>query len=297
MPSGLWSLAVLGLLALCGAADSSNRETTALRVTPGQAELRGPDSVQQLAVEGVGSDSVVDDLTPEAEFASSHPDVATVDSAGTISAQGDGEAIITIRHGALSAQVPVKVREFTAGRSINFANQIVPIFTKLGCNAGGCHGKASGQNGFKLSLLGFEPTVDYDALVKEGRGRRLFPARPEQSLLLLKATAKVPHGGGRRLEAGSHEYRLITRWIATGVPFGKADDPTVARIETYPDTRVMPRGTRQQIVVTAQYTDGSTEDVTRWAQYQSNDAEVAAVADGGQVATRELSGQAAIMAR
>src|SRR5262249_49345697 len=160
--------------------------------------------------------------------------------------------------------------------------QIVPIFTKLGCNGGGCHGKASGQNGFRLSLLGFEPAVDFETLVREGRGRRVFPAAPGRSLLLTKATAQVPPGRGRRLEAGSHEYRVIERWVASGMPFGKETAPTVSRIDVWPDTRVLPRGTRQQLVVTAYYSDGSTEDVTRWAQYQSNDTEVATVAEGGQ---------------
>src|SRR2546421_9302604 len=85
-------------------------------------------------------------------------------------------------------------------RPINFPNQIVPIFTKAGCNAGGCHGKSSGQNGFKLSLLGFEPSEDYEHLTKEARGRRLFPAAPDRSLWLLKATATLPHGGGKRVD-------------------------------------------------------------------------------------------------
>src|SRR5262245_62484988 len=93
-------------------------------------------------------------------------------------------------------------------RPLNFTNDIVPIFTKAGCNAGGCHGKASGQNGFRLSLLGFEPAEDYEHLVKEARGRRLFPAAPENSLLLLKGTATLPHGGGKRLESDSDDYRL-----------------------------------------------------------------------------------------
>ena len=104
---------------------------------------------------------------------------------------------------------------------VNFPNQIVPIFTKLGCNSGGCHGKASGQNGFKLSLLGFEPTEDFEHLVKEGRGRRLFPAAPDKSLLLLKPIGDVPHGGGTRLEVDSHSYRLMRRWIEQGMPYGK----------------------------------------------------------------------------
>jgi hypothetical protein len=265
----------------------------ALRVFPVQAALRGPDAVQQLAVAEIDGR----DVTDRAEFATSDPKVATVDASGLITAQGDGSATVTVRHGPGVAALPVTVREFAPGPPINFANQVVPIFTKLGCNSGGCHGKASGQNGFRLSLLGFEPALDYETLVLEGRGRRLFPAAPERSLLIQKASGKVPHGGGRKLEPGSHEYRLITRWIAAGMPRGRAEDPTVARIEIYPDRRVLARGATQQVVVTAHYTDGSTEDVTRWAQYQSNELDVASVADGGRARAGDLSGQAAIMAR
>src|SRR5258706_3819277 len=94
-------------------------------------------------------------------------------------------------------------------RPLNFTNDIVPIFTKAGCNSGGCHGKASGQNGFKLSLLGFEPGEDYEHLVMEARGRRVFPAAPENSLLLLKGVAATPHGGGKRLDPKSEDYKLL----------------------------------------------------------------------------------------
>jgi hypothetical protein len=268
-----------------------------IEVQPAQAVLTGPDAVQQLAVDGILPDTTRRDLTAAAEFASSDSKVVTVSPAGTILARGDGRATVRVRVGTHEASVPVEVRRFAAGLPLNFTNQIVPIFSKFGCNSGACHGKASGQNGFRLSLLGFEPALDHETLVKEGRGRRLFPAAPEQSLLLQKATAQVPHGGGKKLEPGSHEYQLIARWIGAGMPYGKETDPIVARIEVYPDTRVMPRGSTQQIVVTAHYTDGTTEDVTRWAQYQSNDTEVATVAEGGQVDTRGMSGQAAVMAR
>src|SRR6476659_5131222 len=106
-------------------------------------------------------------------------------------------------------------------RPLNFANDIVPIFTKAGCNAGGCHGKASGQNGFKLSLLGFEPGEDYEHIVREARGRRVFPAAPDQSLLLSKAVNATPHGGGRKLDAASDEYAILKKWISSGMPWGK----------------------------------------------------------------------------
>ncbi|MFO0950775.1 MAG: DUF1549 domain-containing protein [Isosphaeraceae bacterium] len=293
-----WALAITGACAAAAPVDTLASSPASLRVFPDRALLRGPDSVQQLAVDALEPDGSARDTTGSgAVFSSSDEKVATVDKKGMISATGDGSATVTVRLGSLEAKVPVEVKHFADGLPINFANQIVPIFSKLGCNGGGCHGKASGQNGFRLSLLGFEPPLDFETLVKEGRGRRLFPPNPSKSLLLTKATAQVPHGGGKRLEPGSHEYRLIERWVAKGMPYGSESDPKVARIEIRPEARVMPRGTSQQIVVTAHYTDGSTEDVTRWAQYQSNDTEVASVAEEGQVETRGLSGQAAVMAR
>ncbi len=272
-------------------------QATSLRIMPATVLLRGPDSVQQLAIDGLADGREPRDLTRQAKFESSDPRVATVDESGLITARGDGNALVSVRAGQVASKVPVAVKEFTAGVPVHFANQVVPIFTKLGCNAGGCHGKASGQNGFRLSLLGFEPALDYETLVKEARGRRVFPSAPDASLLLTKATAKVPHGGGKRLDPDSHEYRLIRRWIAIGMPVGKPADPKVEQIAIYPGERVLTRGSGQQIVVTATYTDGTTEDVTRWAQYQSNETDVAAVEQGGRVESRRLAGQAAIMAR
>ncbi len=295
--SGLIAALVLVSLGVDPATSRAGEEIVSIAVVPSRAVLRGPDSVQQLAIDGLTARSTREDQTAQATFVSSNPAVATVDTLGTIAARGDGSATVTVRVGSHEAMVPVEVKDHASGLPINFANQVVPVFTKLGCNSGGCHGKSSGQNGFKLSLLGFEPTLDYETLVKEDRGRRLFPAASEQSLLLLKATARLPHGGGRKMEPGSHEYQVVSRWIRSGMPYGKETDPSVARIEIFPEARVMSRGASQQIVVTAVYSDGSTEDVTRWAQYQSNDTEVAMVADGGRVESREMSGQAAVMAR
>jgi hypothetical protein len=272
-------------------------EPAALRAFPAAMTLRGPDSFQQLVVDALVPGRDEYDLTGEVQFVSSDAKVATVDRNGTITARGDGSATITIRRGPLETKVAVTVRDFAAGLPVNFANQVLPIFTKQGCNAGGCHGKASGQNGFRLSLLGFEPALDYETLVNEGRGRRLFPAAPDRSLLLLKAAGRVPHGGGKRLDPDSGEFRLIRRWIGLGMPVGKPTDPTVSRIEAYPRQRIMPRGSTQQLAITAHHSDGSSEDVTRWAQYQTNDPEVASVEPGGKVESRTLSGQAAIMAR
>ena len=145
---------------------------------------------------------------------------------------------------------------------INFPNQIVPIFSKLGCNGGGCHGKSGGQNGFALSLLGFVPELDYQTLVKENRGRRLFPASPDNSLLLLKATGTMAHAGGKRMETDSDEYKLIRRWIASGTPFGRPEDPIVTKISVYPEQSIVSRFNRQQFSVYAHYSDGTVNDVT-----------------------------------
>ena len=107
---------------------------------------------------------------------------------------------------------------------VSFVNDVVPLLTKAGCNAGVCHAKAGGgQNGFQLSLLGFEPAEDYDHLVREGRGRRLFPAAPRQSLLLRKASGSVPHRGGVRLPVDSEGYALLLKWVQQGTPFQTSD--------------------------------------------------------------------------
>src|SRR5439155_20267151 len=108
---------------------------------------------------------------------------------------------------------------------VHFANDVVPLLSKLGCNGAACHGKASGQNGFRLSVFGFDPAADYAALVREARGRRVFPADPRASLMLRKPTGQLAHGGGRRLEFDSADYRLLLRWIEQGMPRGAADAP------------------------------------------------------------------------
>jgi hypothetical protein len=271
--------------------------TRRIRISPSHADLLGPDAVQQVAVDGLEGERAPIDLTGRTTYRSEDAAVAEVDSNGLIVAKGEGTTRVIAQVGEMVDRVAVTVKAFAAAPPPHFANQVVPVFTKLGCNSGGCHGKASGQNGFRLSLLGFEPALDYETLVNEDRGRRIFPAAPARSLLLQKATGLVPHGGGKRMAEGSHEYRILLRWVQSGSPLGRANESPLDRIEIYPSSRRLSRGTSQQVVVTARYNDGRIEDVTRWAQYQSNDVEVADVTEAGQVRTVGLSGQAAIMAR
>ncbi len=268
------------------------------RTVDGAFTLDGQDSRQQLVVTGKYATGQLRDLTSKVTYEVAPEGVLTIDKSGLIIPRSDGTATITAKTAEGPAgTIRATVVHFAHDPLVNFPNQIVPIFTKLGCNSGGCHGKASGQNGFKLSLLGFEPSEDYEHLVKEGRGRRLFPASPDKSLLLLKPTGEMPHGGGTRMEVDTHSYRLMRRWILQGMPYGSDSDPTVARIEVFPAERTMPQNGEQQLQVIAHYSNGATEDVTGTVKFEPNSPEMAEVTASGLVKTLDLTGDVAVMAR
>lgn len=181
---------------------------------------------------------------------------------------------------------------------VSFINDVMPVLTKAGCNAGVCHAKAgNGQNGFQLSLLGFEPTEDFEHLVKEARGRRLFAGTPERSLLLMKATGQMPHGGGVRLQASSESYGLLREWIRQGAPFDQAGTPKLVSIEVVPKRGTVPRHGEQQIKALAHYSDGNVRDVTNLALYESNDKAIAEVNDRGLLKVLDITGNVAVMVR
>jgi len=274
-------------------------EITAAPVSVGQTlHLRGADARQQLLVTAKLEDSTLRDYTRAVKYEAKPANVVKVDANGFLIPLGDGSATITAKlSNGTNATLAVKVENFKTPTPINFANQITPIFTKNGCNGGGCHGKSGGQNGFRLSLLGFEPSEDYEHIVQEARGRRLFPAAPDRSLLLMKATATLPHGGGKRLEPNSDDYRLIVRWIQQGMPRGSTNDPFVERIEVFPKERTMSLGAEQQLAVVARYTDGHTEDVTRSALYEPNDKDMAKTDENGLVKLYQQPGDVAVMIR
>lgn len=263
-----------------------------------QFTISGRDTGQQLLVHGRYSSGQVRDLSRSVQYTVEPAGIVSIDSSGYVEGLKEGQATIrAVASGAAPAEISVTVTNIEQDLPINFANQVVPIFTKFGCNGGGCHGKSGGQNGFALSLLGFVPTEDYEYLVKEARGRRLFLAAPTQSLLLQKATAQAPHGGGQRVDVDSPAYNLMRRWIEQGVPYGEADDPQVVGIEVFPKERLMGRESQQQLVVVAKFSDGHTEDVTRMTQFDSNDTEMGEVNVTGLVSTAKLTGSVAVMAR
>lgn len=181
---------------------------------------------------------------------------------------------------------------------VSFVNDVVPLLTKSGCNTGVCHAKASsGQNGFQFSLLGFEPQEDFEHLVNEGRGRRLFPASPEQSLLLLKATGIVPHGGGVRLEPNSKSYDLLLSWIRQGANYDGDSAPKLIAFEVVPREGSVNPNETQQLTAVASYSDGSQREVTDLALYEANDRAMAEVNGSGLVHFSDIPGKAAIMLR
>ncbi len=274
----------------------SPAEVKTLAVQPTSVTLKGLDDSAQLIVTATLA-SRLQDLTGDVKYQVADPKVARVTTLGRVIPLANGTTEVTATFGDRSVKLTVSAESCDVNLPINFANQIVPIFTKLGCNSGGCHGKSGGQNGFALSLLGFVPEMDYQSLVKEARGRRLLPSSPDHSLLLLKATGVMAHAGGKRMEVGSDEYKLVRRWIAAGTPYGKPNDPTVTKITVFPEHRILTRQNRQQFAVLAHYSDGSVADVTQRAQFESNEGEIAIVDGAALVRTLEMSGEAAVMAR
>lgn len=268
------------------------------RSQDGRVLLAGRDSSQQLLVVGQYDSGQLRDMTRSVAYTVAPDGVVSIDKTGYVAAVKDGTAVVRVTAApGIESELRVEVAHIAQDLPLSFPNQVVPIFTKHGCNGGGCHGKSGGQNGFALSLLGFEPSEDYEHLVKESRGRRLFPAAPDRSLLLLKGTGQAPHGGGQRIEADSSAYRTLRRWIEQGLPYGKPDDPTIARIDVLPVEPVLGRDCQQQLLVTAHYTDGSAVDVTRCTTFDSNDPELATADLRGLVTTKKRTGSVAIMAR
>ena len=247
------------------------------------------------------------DRTLAATFASLTPKIVAVSADGIVTPVGDGAGVIVARVDGLEARATFQVIDGGRDLPVTFEKDVQPILTRFGCNAGACHGKARGQNGFQLSLLGFDADFDFAALTEEARGRRVFPASPENSLLLLKAIGALPHGGGRRLTQGDFHYEVMRRWIAAGLPRTPKDEPTIERITVEPTERLLlpspfgkgarGEGAEQQLIVTAHYSDKKTADVTHLTMFQSNESVIAAVDAEGRVKAGPLPGEAAIMAR
>jgi len=289
----LISLAVRARAEEAARADSWLLAIQSLRVEPAEVVLRGDNRRQHMLVTAHLADGRARDATHLARFELHDPSLARIEGA-VVGGLAEGVTALTIDVGGHRVEVPVRTTAFSEFPPVHFANDVVPLFSKLGCNSGGCHGRAAGQNGFKLSVFGFDPAADYDALIKEARGRRVLPTSPDRSLLLAKPTALVPHGGGMRMTVDSPDYEVLRQWIRQGLPWGRADAPTLAALRVLPQERVLSFSDRQQILATAIYSDGSARDVTALAGYSSNATHVADVEPNGLVRTGQAPGEAAV---
>ncbi|MEO6739927.1 MAG: DUF1549 domain-containing protein, partial [Chthoniobacteraceae bacterium] len=227
-----------------------------------------------------------------------HCITASADGERVFAGTQDGRLLAWNKDGKLTATIEVRATKVAVkNEPPSFVRDVLPILSKAGCNAGACHAKPDGQNGFRLTVFSFDPQTDHREITQEARGRRVFPASPDESLLLLKATMTVPHEGGERIEKNSDAYRTIVQWIRGGMPYRADNEPTLERLVVSPPERIFKKSETQQLTVKARYSDGSERDVTGLASFDSNDKEIARVTEDGLVRIGNLSGQGVIIAR
>ena len=277
-----------------------------VKVLPESISLSRPEASEQMLVlrEAQGRNAMRD-ITREATYRVRNPTIAEVLPSGLVIPRGDGETEIAISFEESMSTVPLTVRGIANPPPVSFEDEILPVLTKAGCNSGGCHGKAEGQQGFKLSVFGFDPKSDYESLVLEGRGRRIFAAVPERSLLRMKGTSLMPHGGGRRIEPGAAWDQLILRWIREGArrsadaeKSAGLDQAAITEwVRVEPAEVTMTGESQQQLRVILERSNGQSECVTRSAQFESNNDTVATVDPAGLITTTAVPGEAAILVR
>ena len=248
--SGNWRPLAISIVAICVGmvlshsahakanekSDEKEQQFTSISIEPDPVLLDGPDSLRGLLIHGKREDGRIVDLTHRVNYLSTTPSRFTVDEKGVVKALANGSGDVEVVFENHAESVPVHVENIQIPQNYHFENDIIPILSKYSCNSSGCHGKAEGQNGFKLSVFGFDAQADYDALVKQGRGRRTFPAAANHSLLLAKASGLMPHGGGVRITKNSREFHVLRAWVASGVPFGDPEAPKIVKIEVLPET-------------------------------------------------------------
>lgn len=285
-------LFLLGVIALPLAAAQPVR----LAVAPENPLLFGKDSRQRFAVTAHFADGSSADVTAEARLESAKPAVAEVDGAAVV-ARGNGAAPVTVNYGGLQTRTTALVQRAEAPIPRSFTADILPVLTKLGCNGGSCHGALNGQNGFRLSLFGYDPNLDYDMITCEQLGRRIDRDNPEKSLLLLKPTFEEKHGGGRLLRKGSEDYRTLLDWIAAGASRDLRTERSIVALRVQPPSLVIhEKESQARLLVTARYSDGTEGDVSHLVQFKSNDDSIAKVNSGG-VLTALRGGETALVVR
>jgi hypothetical protein len=254
-----------------------------LKLYPADIPLTGPRAAQQLLLIEEDAGSAVADRTATAKFTTANPNVAVVDETGLVKPVGDGETAITATANGKTAQAKVRVMKAKDPSPPTFRNDVLPILTRAGCNSGACHGALAGKGGMKLSLRGYDPDADHFVLTRQALSRRVDRTDPAKSLMLLKSTRTMQHGGGTRIEAGSWQYHTVMEWISGGAAGVSPGDPSIERIEVLPKHAVLKPKDTLRVLVLARYTDGRVVDVSRLAKFVSSEAQVADVDEDGTI--------------
>jgi len=252
-----------------------------IAIIPDKIKLTGKESRQLLIVEQLRDNQFVGQITNGIDFISSDSSVLKIEN-GFAMPMKNGAATIQVKAGKQAASAQVTVDGMDKAFEWSFRNHVQPVLAKNGCSAGACHGAAAGQNGFKLSLRGYDDEGDFLTLTRNAVGRRVIPSDPGRSLMLLKPTGAVPHKGGKKFEIDSPDYKILSEWIASGTPGPKSNDVRIVGIEILPERVVLKPDTAQQLSVRATFSDGHTEDVTRWAKYTSANESVCQIGERGE---------------
>lgn len=278
--------------------EGNGKEMVKLEVFPEDINLEKKRDSQTVVVMATFDDDTTMDVTKNATFNFADPSLVELKTRSHFTPAKDGKTELTVKVADKSTVIPVTVTEAAVDRPISFHLDVMPVFMREGCNTGACHGSARGQDGFMLSLFGYDPNGDHFRLTREMAGYRINLAIPEESLLVEKSIESVPHTGGKLMEKGSHGFNTMVEWIADGA--GNDDPkevPTVTDLHVYPPRLVLEgAGTTQQLSVRAKYSDGHDRDVTHLAIFITNNEPSAAVDEFGKV-TAGKRGEAFIMAR
>ncbi|MEP6533879.1 MAG: DUF1549 domain-containing protein [Bryobacteraceae bacterium] len=287
-------------------------QAVSLKTIPAKVTLQYAGAQQQFVAIANYADGTTHDVTDTVEWRLSNPALAELIGSARIAAAADGDLTVTaVLAKGVEAHSAVQVKGSAQARPFSFTQEIGGILTKRGCNQAACHGGVKGRGGLKLSANALYPKDDYEWITKGGtyqvltaevkgeRIPRIDLKNPEQSLLLTKPTMIKPHGGGKRLEKDSEDYKAILTWVKSGAPFGAEDSgkaPKLARLDVFPPLAAMAVDGQHHLLVTAVFTDGHTEDYTHQVLYSSNNADVATVTAEGVISGKRL-GETAILVR
>ena len=292
------AVAVCGLLlAQADAAAVPGGAAASLRIEPEAAFIQGVGNSHALLFTAVDADGTTRDVTEQAEVVFDVPDLLRQASPGVFESLGEGIVKVHAVYEGLEADAVVIIQP-KVDAALDFAIDVAPIFSRHGCNNTNCHGALNGKSGFKLSLFGYDPDADYEAIVHASDGRRVNAAQPGQSLIVQKPTFQIAHGGGQLIEKDGFDYRTLVDWISQGMPQSAKGSARLQSLEVFPQgfQTIPAAGEAQRIVVVGRYTDGSRRDLTRRVRYSTEDDTVLEVDASGRVEALEV-GEGTVLIR